>query len=349
MKKYYGIEILRFLTSITVIIYHYRHFFAPYNSTSNINYFEVLSSLPFHNILGVFFEHGIFGVHVFYTISGFVFAHIYLSNNLKITSKSFFINRFARLYPLHFVTLILVTFLQFVSFLQFDTFQIIDNNDFYHFFLQLFFISSWGFENGHSFNAPIWSVSVEVAIYIIFFLTLSMLKKFKIFSVIILSIILLLIDKIKVFDTLFLDCARLFFSGTLVYYLTKLNTKQFVLIIISLLLLTFSFVGNFKTYLFCPSLVLFFVSIEKYITGKLTQQYFRNLGNLTYSLYLLHLPVQIVVLIFFKLMNFSENIFKTNYFFFSFFIILMILANYSFRLYEKPLNELIRKKFKNNH
>ena len=25
------------------------------------------------------------------------------------------------------------------------------------------------------------------------------------------------------------------------------------------------------------------------------------------------------------------------------------LANYSFRLYEKPLNELIRKKFKNNH
>ena len=144
-------------------------FFWPYNSSSNLNYFEISSSLPLYKFLGVIYDHGIFGVHVFYTISGFVFAHIYLSTTERISSKNFFINRFARLYPLHFATLILVTFLQLFSLGAFDTFQVIQINDFYHFFLNVMFISSWGFENGHSFNAPIWSVSVEVAIYIILF------------------------------------------------------------------------------------------------------------------------------------------------------------------------------------
>ena len=176
MKKYFGIEILRFLTSLSVLIYHYRHFFAPYNSSSDLNYFEISSSLPFYDFIGVIYNHGIFGVHVFYTISGFVFAHIYLSSNQRVTSKNFFVNRFARLYPLHFTTLILVTFLQLFSLEIFDTFQVIQINDLYHFILQIFFISSWGFENGHSFNAPIWSVSVEVAIYIMFFFLLTIIK-----------------------------------------------------------------------------------------------------------------------------------------------------------------------------
>ena len=93
MKKFYGIEILRFFTSISVLIYHYRHFFGPYNSTSNLSYFDINITLPLYNFLGVLYEHGIFGVHVFYTISGFVFAHIYLSNYKPVSSK-FFINRF---------------------------------------------------------------------------------------------------------------------------------------------------------------------------------------------------------------------------------------------------------------
>ena len=67
------------------------------------------------------------------------------------------------------------------------------------------FISSWGFENGHSFNAPIWSVSVEVAIYILFFFLLSLIKKYKIIFIILIILILLLIYKMKIFDTLFLE------------------------------------------------------------------------------------------------------------------------------------------------
>ena len=172
MKKYFGIEILRFFTSLSVLLYHYRHFFSPFNSTSTIDYKEALIYLPFTSFLNVFYQYGIYGVHVFYAISGFVFAHVYLNKEKLVSSREFFLNRFARLYPLHFATLIIIAILQYISLFQLETFQIVEFNDLYHFILHLFFISSWGFEQGHSFNAPIWSVSIEIAIYIIFFVTL---------------------------------------------------------------------------------------------------------------------------------------------------------------------------------
>ncbi len=345
MKKFYGIEILRFLTSISVLIYHYRHFFAPYNSTSNLSYFDINVTLPLYNFLGILYEHGIFGVHVFYTISGFVFAHIYLSTNKSVSSKNFFINRFGRLYPLHFATLILVSFLQLYSFIKFESFQIIQINDLYHFILNIFFISSWGFESGHSFNAPIWSVSVEVAIYIFFFVLLSFIRKHKMYFLIILSIALLAIDKAKIFDTLFLECARLFFSGSLIYYFFSMKFNHGMYFLLSVIFIFAAFLGNFKTFIFCPGLILFFVCLDKYIKNNSTQSLFRNLGNLTYSLYLIHLPIQILILIVFKLLNINEILFTNLYFFLLFFLFLIFLAFYCFKFYEKPLNELIRKKF----
>ena len=346
MKKYFGIEILRFLTSLSVLIYHYRHFFAPYNSSSNLNYFEISSSLPFYDFIGLIYNHGIFGVHVFYTISGFVFAHIYLSSNQRVTSKNFFVNRFARLYPLHFTTLILVTFLQLFSLEIFDTFQVIQINDLYHFILQIFFISSWGFENGHSFNAPIWSVSVEVAIYIMFFFLLTIIKKYKVIFVILLSVILLIIDKMKFFDTLFLECARLFFSGILVYYFFNMKFNNNVYLILPLILIPLAFLGNFKTFLFCPALVLFFVAVDTFIKKDTIKLTFRKLGNLTYSLYLLHLPFQILLIIIWKIFDLDEIVFANFLFLIAFFLFLIITANLCFKFYEKPLNDLIRNKFK---
>ena len=347
MKKYFGIELLRFLTSISVVLYHYRHFFGPYNSSSDLNYKDISASLPFFDFLKIIYEHGIFGVHVFYTISGFVFAHIYINTNKKINAKNFFVNRFARLYPLHFATLILITALQYFSFIKYNSFQIIEINDLYHFLLNIFFVSSWGFESGHSFNAPIWSVSVEVGIYIFFSLLLSLINRFRFYFVIFISMLLLIVDKMGILDTLFLECARLFFSGTLIYFLCKNEKYNLIFLPLSLLLIILSFVGNFKTFLFCPSLLLFFVSIEPYIKRIDIQNFFKLLGNLTYSLYLLHLPVQIIFLLVFTYLNIPDNIFIKDYFLILFFVTIIISSYHCFRIYEKPLNKNIRKILKN--
>ncbi len=75
--------------------------------------------------------------------------------------------RFSRLYPLHLATLLLVALGQVLVSHFFGSWFIYGNNDITHFIGQLFFASAW-FEN--SFNGPTWSVSVEIFLYILFFL-----------------------------------------------------------------------------------------------------------------------------------------------------------------------------------
>ena len=342
MRRYYGVEFLRLLSSLSVLLYHYRHFFSPYSTYSFINFDDSRINLPFYSILEIFYTKGSFGVHMFYSISGFVFAYVYLSINGKVSGKEFLINRFARLYPLHFTTLIIVAILQFINWSTTNSFQIIQNNDFYHFILQFFFISSWGFEDGHSFNGPIWSVSIEILIYGIFFLLLSLLKKLGLFLSILLCIILLLIDKLELYDSLFLECARLFFSGVFVYYLSKEIKFKSLLYLLSILCLIFSFIGNFKIYLFCPSILLLIVLSEELIKDRKIQYFFRTSGNLTYALYLLHIPIQLIILLIAKNFNFPNSIFLENYFFLIFFSIMFLSAYLCFRFYENPMNKKIR-------
>ena len=71
-------------------------------------------------------------------------------------------------------------------------------------------------------------------------------------------------------------------------------------LIFSIILIGMSFIGNFKTFLFCPSLVILFVKIDDFITNTNIKNSFILFGNLTYALYLIHLPFQIVILILFK-------------------------------------------------
>tara|TARA_B100001123_G_C15298232_1_gene1020038 strand:- start:102 stop:1151 length:1050 start_codon:yes stop_codon:yes gene_type:complete len=347
MRRYYGIEFLRLLTSLSVLLYHYRLFFNPYNPYSTYNFSEEKVNLPFYSILEIFYIYGIYGVHVFYTISGFVFAYVYLSHNNKVSVKEFFVNRFARLYPLHFATLIIVTLLLFANWIINNSFQInpFHYNDIYHFILQIFFISSWGFENGHSFNSPIWSVSVEIGIYGLFFLLMEYLKKFKLWLTILLILILLIVNKTGLNDSLFLECARLFFSGVLVYYIILKVKFNNLLFLIPITLLILSFVGNYKTYLFCPSLLLFFVFLEEKIKKNNIKNFFGMSGNLTYAIYLLHFPAILMIIIFQEKFSLPEIMYLNTYFFFIFIIILLIAAHFCFKLYEKPLNKKIRTNF----
>ena len=139
MKKYYSLEFLRFLSSISVLLYHYRHFYSPLNILSDEDYNFENEYLPFSKFLDVVYEYGFYGVHIFYVISGFVFAHVYLRVREQTSFKEFSINRLSRLYPLHFATLIIVCLLQIMFLTNFGNFQFNYINDFYHFFFKFFY------------------------------------------------------------------------------------------------------------------------------------------------------------------------------------------------------------------
>jgi len=347
VKKFYYLELLRFFSAFSVLIWHYQHFFKPYSSFSDINISESRFVQPFYPILNIFYNYGNFGVTMFWAISGFVFAFAYLENKKKVTGKQFFINRFARLYPLHFATLLIVAAVQMINFNIFKNFQLFQFNDLYHFFLHALFVSGWGFEKGYSFNAPIWSVSIELVIYMFFFFSIFYLNKYKFKFAILIYLILLVIDKFNLIDnftysfSLFLDCGKLFYSGILVFYIQKYFNNKILLQIGSLLLIIISLIGNFKLFLFFPSLLLFFVSIEIFIRESLKNT-FRILGNLTYAIYLLHIPVQISLILFFGYFDIYNEIFTSKIFFILYVFLILILSYFCFNFFERPLNKKIR-------
>ncbi|SIO55076.1 Peptidoglycan/LPS O-acetylase OafA/YrhL, contains acyltransferase and SGNH-hydrolase domains [Singulisphaera sp. GP187] len=166
-RHFYSLDALRGFASLAVIFSHWDHFF--YHGTKQGSFSPNLQ--PLYQLFWPFYNEGGRAVDLFFCLSGFIFFWLY---SLKIrrgevSFRDFFLLRFSRLYPLHFVTLLLVAAGQYVFYLRHRTFFVYPYNDLYHFFIQLFFASHWGIHRGYSFNAPVWSVSIEVMLYFIFF------------------------------------------------------------------------------------------------------------------------------------------------------------------------------------
>ena len=165
MPHLFTVDALRTLAAIAVLLWHYQHFY--YVKAEAGMPPAMREQQPLYDWLSFFYLNGHFGVELFWFISGFVFAHVYFRQQ-GIDPLDFARKRFARIYPLHVATLLLVAGLQALSTRITGNWQIYAHNDPYHFILNLFMASRWGLHAGHSFNAPIWSVSVEVLTYVSF-------------------------------------------------------------------------------------------------------------------------------------------------------------------------------------
>jgi peptidoglycan/LPS O-acetylase OafA/YrhL len=167
VERFYSLDVLRGLASLSVVFWHWQHFFF---IGTKPGIFDV-TRLPFSEWAFVLYTRGWLAVDLFFSLSGFVFYWLYSKRVSEgaISPGKFALLRFSRLYPLHFATLLIVAVSQFWLFNASGNYFVYPNNDTYHFFLNLVFASSWGFERGYSFNGPIWSVSVEVLLYALFF------------------------------------------------------------------------------------------------------------------------------------------------------------------------------------
>ena len=68
---------------------------------------EMEKNHSFGNFLKILYQKGDYAVFVFFVISGVVFSNVYLTQRKNENFYNFFIKRFARLYPLHILTLFL--------------------------------------------------------------------------------------------------------------------------------------------------------------------------------------------------------------------------------------------------
>ena len=107
-------------------LWHYQHFYMP--SAGDFSLVN-RSAQPFFTELKFFYLHGHAAVHLFWVISGFIFASIYAASPKTVTVAHFAVNRFARLYPLHFITLLVVTLLQIFAVSAVGHYQIYPANE----------------------------------------------------------------------------------------------------------------------------------------------------------------------------------------------------------------------------
>jgi peptidoglycan/LPS O-acetylase OafA/YrhL len=347
-NKLLGLEALRFVAAFAVLIWHYQHF--AYIAEKPVGLAR--DRLPLYSLLQPFYEAGQYGVWVFWCISGFIFFWKYRDaiHDRSMRGWTFFVFRLSRLYPLHLVTLLIVAILQSVYFRGHGYFFVYQENDIRHFLLQIFMASEWGFQRGDSFDGPIWSISVEVLVYIVFFLMLRFVTKSVLLNIFV--IVLCLNMRGHVFS-----CLAFFYAGglaaiarraiTSAAFRTAIETAAWSIVaIIPVLIWQFSLSAGMADWAFLLTytpILLFCLSCNMTFSAA-TQRLLEAAGNMTYSSYLLHFPIQLLIALSFA-MSGSRVPFYDSWFFVMFVASTLLAAYFAFRYFEAPAQNLLRSYF----
>lgn len=155
---------LRFFAAIMVVLFHFAS-----------------RSEPESVLRGAFFRNGYLGVDLFFVLSGFILAHVYLGliEAGKFRLGEFLINRLARLYPLHAVMLLLTLSWGLAMWTaqlapiesygpQIGLDPATGGGQAAHFASHLLLVHAWGGDGRLYFNGPSWSISAEWFAYLAF-------------------------------------------------------------------------------------------------------------------------------------------------------------------------------------
>jgi peptidoglycan/LPS O-acetylase OafA/YrhL len=352
-NKLLGLEALRFLTAFAILVFHYRHFSFIADKPVGL----VPERLPLYGPLQAFHDSGAFGVWVFWCISGFIFFWKYRDPiaERSVTGWKFFVLRFSRLYPLHFVTLLLVALLQPVYFALSGNFFVYLDNDLPHFLAQLFMASDWGIVHGYSFDGPIWSISVEVVVYFLFFLMLLGTRSWLLNVAVIAACVGAAFVHTSGQVT---NCLALFYIGGLAAIARRavassrfgwvIEAAAWLVALIALPLVVSLMRDrldqiDFPLFLTYTPVLLFCLSREITMPASV-QRTIEAAGNMTYSSYLLHFPIQLMVVIGFTMLGTKIPFYDV--WFFGLYLAATLLASYlAYRYFEAPAQSLVREIF----
>lgn len=319
---FHAVDVLRGFAAIAVLVYHYKHFFYD-PGTFEINVPALADQFPFYDLLWPIYLFGNGAVQVFWVISGFVFAKVYAGQ--RTAGRDFVLRRFARLYPLHFVTLLIVA-------------------------LQLVFASNWGFESGFSFNGPIWSVSVEVLVYLLFWLVAPHLLKRGMLGPLALVAGAGVMLKLGLGEDLIWQCVQYFFIGCALYQIAGHHARpaRDLAIVVALaaaggaafvMLSADLRVSN----LLVPvaiGLVGCAAIIDLHKAGAKARA-LAFIGDSTYGIYLWHVPLQLAALIVLHRLGIAAEARASPLFFAGFLLVACTAGWLSYARFEKPANRWV--------
>ena len=275
-ERYVAMDGLRGLAALSVVIFH----------------FETFGPFPSYG--------GNAAVDLFFIMSGFVIANAYETRLKTLGLWGFFKIRMARLYPTYALSLLIVplftAFIWLISYMPPDAWRVYASIPFQALYLPsppsvvpanraAFFI-----------NGPAWSLFWEVAINIVYAVTLPRLRTGILVSVIavgalgLIAVVMLGMDVLSGSDwpTWWVGGIRVLFGFPLGVLLHRLPRARFKVPFIALALLALSSI-------FAPPLVSLFLILPLTVwlsTGNTADNRFSHeLGELSYPLYALHVPL----------------------------------------------------------
>lgn len=309
-KRVPELDSLRGIAAVGILLWHYSgHFYAQ----------------PISILFHPFYSAGRYLVDFFFVLSGLVLTRAYLRQDRRQRVARNVIERVARLYPLHLVTLLFVALGQVYLTRGIGKAPFIyEYNDVYHYVLNLLMANCTGMQRGFSFNGPAWSISVEILVNVLFFFVLAKTNRpWTCFAALMLSALAGLIvyegrltasgQLFGIVESRLLRASFGFFVGAILPYLVqKLDLGGFKLPKLVTdgvfgvgLMLVYSFFCSpalratlgidFMMVLVVFPLLVYSAS-NGYIVSKVLQwDPLVYLGKISYSVYLMHFPLQLLV------------------------------------------------------
>jgi peptidoglycan/LPS O-acetylase OafA/YrhL len=172
--RFYSLDVLRGVAALTVVFWHWQHFFLFGPSAAPVP----AAIQPLYSIFFPFYGAGWIAVDLFFALSGFIFFWLYGDGiaERRVTARDFFVRRVSRLYPLHLATLLAVAAGQEIFRRMSGAAFVYQQNDATQFRLNAGLVHSWVAHPVFAFNAPSWSISVEAALYIMFFVVCRVVR-----------------------------------------------------------------------------------------------------------------------------------------------------------------------------
>ncbi len=350
-SKLLGLELVRFACAMMVLIWHYHHFAMVGDGSAMLRPHE-----PLEWLLYPFYHFGLFGVQVFWAISGFIFYWKYADAlaERRVKPKRFFWLRFSRLYPLHFVTLIIVAALQPLYVSLAGQPYVFGDNNVSRFILQLFLADQWAGSHAMSFNGPIWSVSAEVFVYVGFFLLVRSFGKSPWLITGAVGAGLLSLWSGAISPALI--CGAYFFAGGAAAQVLGSNfvrerpmqarAMALALVIACVAAAPFLNLGAedddpLATWLMVITPPILFLAAQDWRALDRWQAPIQAAGNMTYSTYLVHFPMQLAVAIVVVASGITLPVGET-WFLLAYLAAVIVAGRIVFLRFEAPMQATIR-------
>ena len=368
-SRLYPIDALRGLAALIVAIYHFSAT-APGDSFSLPEIFELW--FPHMFFIHRLFYAGTEMVMLFFSISGFVFCHVYKERirHQSISFEAYAVARISRLLPLVWLLIAITFIIRAIFFLLVNS----PMPTLYDIFSGVQFMSMIVSGGGVTMLGPVWSLTPEIFAYILFF---AMLRKWThtrtetvIFSIAMVVVGLAIGTSFgtwgdwnynySIFNQTFIMVLPCFFGGVLTCmawrWIKRQSRRLQLAATVPICIVSFyslyawllhpDWVGPEEYVLPCvlfPSLFITVLSVKPFAKF-LSLRFFVWLGDLSYTIYLMHWPIIFILNTLYACNSLPIERYS-RLLFYLYILVIFLISHVLHHYYETPVKAIIRQKY----